>query len=79
MQSKYLFETRFYFIRAHILEMQILDQANILLDFNQKLDISLLDNVINLMYTGHGDVVSFLNSDFILKGICLNMQLFFFY
>ncbi len=38
--------------------MPTLDQANILLDFNQKLDISLLDNVINLMYTGHGDAVS---------------------
>jgi len=35
--------------------MQILDQANTLLDFNNKLDISLLDTVINLMYTGHGD------------------------
>ena len=36
----------------------VLDQANTLLDFNQKLDISLLDTVINSMYTGQGDNVS---------------------
>ena len=35
----------------------VLDQANSLLDFSQKLDISLLDNVINSMYTGHGETV----------------------
>ena len=33
----------------------VLDQPNSLLDFNQKLDISLLDNVINSMYTGQGE------------------------
>lgn len=33
----------------------VLDQANSLLDFSQKLDISLLDNVINSMYTGQGE------------------------
>lgn len=33
----------------------VLDQANTLLDFSQKLDISLLDNVINSMYTGQGE------------------------
>ncbi len=35
----------------------VLDQANSLLDFSQKLDISLLDNVINSMYAGHGETV----------------------
>lgn len=30
------------------------EQARLLLDFNQKLDINLLDNVVNLMYTGEG-------------------------
>ncbi len=35
----------------------VLDQASSLLDFSQKLDISLLDNVINSMYTGHGETV----------------------
>ncbi len=40
--------------------MMILEQAQNLLDFNQKLDINLLDGIINLMYTEHGDVVSVL-------------------
>ena len=35
-----------------------LEQGKSLLDFNQKLDINLLDNVVNLMYTEHGEVVS---------------------
>ncbi|CAF0774384.1 unnamed protein product [Brachionus calyciflorus] len=35
--------------------MHIIEQAKSLLDFNQKLDISLLDGVVNMMYTGHGD------------------------
>jgi len=38
--------------------MHIIEQAKSLLDFNQKLDISLLDGVINLMYTGQGDNVN---------------------
>ena len=38
--------------------MIVLEQAKSLLDFNQRLDISLLDSVVNLMYTEHGDVVS---------------------
>lgn len=39
--------------------MHILEQAKSLLDFNQKLDITLLDGVVNMMYTEHGDTVSF--------------------
>ncbi|RNA00880.1 exportin-1-like isoform X1, partial [Brachionus plicatilis] len=35
--------------------MHIIEQAKSLLDFNQKLDISLLDGVVNMMYTGHGE------------------------
>lgn len=38
-------------------KMHIIEQAKSLLDFNQKLDISLLDGIVNLMYTEHGDVV----------------------
>ena len=38
--------------------MTIIEHAKSLLDFNQKLDIVLLDKVINLMYTEHGDIVS---------------------
>lgn len=37
--------------------MHILEQAKSLLDFSQKLDISLLDGVVNLMYNEHGDMV----------------------
>ena len=39
--------------------MHRIEQAKDLLDFNQKLDISLLDRVVNLMYTEHGDIVNF--------------------
>jgi hypothetical protein len=38
--------------------MIILEQAKSLLDFNQKLDIGVLDRVVHLMYTEHGDTVS---------------------
>ena len=38
--------------------MHLIEQAKSLLDFNQKLDISLLDGVINLMYTAQGDAVN---------------------
>ena len=38
--------------------MAIIELAKNLLDFNQKLDIVLLDKVVNLMYTEHGDIVS---------------------
>ena len=34
------------------------EQASKLLDFNQKLDITLLDNVVGCMYTGIGEQVS---------------------
>lgn len=34
------------------------EQASKLLDFSQKLDITLLDNVIGCMYTGIGDQVN---------------------
>jgi hypothetical protein len=37
--------------------MIILEQAKSLLDFNQKLDIGVLDRVVHLMYTEHGDTV----------------------
>ena len=33
------------------------DQAAKLLDFNQKLDINLLDNVVSCMYAGEGQQV----------------------
>lgn len=33
-------------------------QAYVLLDFSQKLDINLLDNVVNCMYAGVGDEVN---------------------
>lgn len=39
--------------------MHIIEQAKSLLDFNQKLDINVLDAVVNLMYTEHGEVVNF--------------------
>ncbi len=39
--------------------MHLIEQAKSLLDFNQKLDIGLLDGVVNIMYTEHGDIVSF--------------------
>lgn len=35
------------------------DEAAKLLDFNQKLDINLLDNVVTCMYTADGQRVSF--------------------
>ncbi|RNA06418.1 exportin-1-like isoform X1, partial [Brachionus plicatilis] len=35
--------------------MLLYEQAKSLLDFNQKLDINLLDGVVNLMYNGNGD------------------------
>ena len=44
------------------MQIQRLEQAKALLDFNQKLDINLLDGVVQLMYTEHGDVVSSLLS-----------------
>jgi len=34
------------------------EQASRLLDFSQKLDIQLLDNVISFMYTGAGQQVT---------------------
>lgn len=33
------------------------EQATKLLDFSQKLDINLLDNIVGVMYTGNGDQV----------------------
>ena len=33
------------------------DEVSKLLDFSQKLDINLLDNVVSLMYTGNGTQV----------------------
>ncbi len=41
--------------------MHIIEQAKSLLDFNQKLDIGLLDGVVNLMYTGYGDMVNLID------------------
>jgi hypothetical protein len=38
--------------------MMIMEQAKSLLDFSQKLDIGLLDRIINVMYSEHGDIVS---------------------
>lgn len=35
------------------------EQASKLLDFSQKLDITLLDNVVGCMYTGIGDQVRY--------------------
>ena len=43
------------------------DQASKLLDFNQKLDISLLDSVVTCMYVGQGQEVSML---------CLHLSMF---
>jgi len=38
------------------------EQVSKLLDFSQKLDITLLENIVGCMYTGTGDQVSsFLN------------------
>lgn len=34
-------------------------EARSLLDFTQKLDINLLDRIVNLMYNGAGDLVIF--------------------
>ncbi len=38
--------------------LTVTEQAAKLLDFNQKLDINLLDNVVNCMYAGDGQQVS---------------------
>jgi hypothetical protein len=35
------------------------EQVSKLLDFSQKLDITLLENIVGCMYTGTGDQVSF--------------------
>lgn len=35
----------------------IAEQASKLLDFNQKLDINLLDHIVGCMYSGIGDQV----------------------
>jgi hypothetical protein len=40
----------------------ISEQAMKLLDFNQKLDISLLDSIVGCMYSGIGEQVRFLLS-----------------
>ena len=40
----------------------LFEQAKSLLDFSQKLDIGLLDRIINTMYTEHGDIVRSFNS-----------------
>ncbi len=37
--------------------MAIIEHARNLLDFDQKLDIMLLDKVVNLMYIEHGELV----------------------
>lgn len=37
--------------------MATLPEASKLLDFNQKLDINLLDNIVGCMYTGMGEQV----------------------
>jgi hypothetical protein len=49
--------------------MTIIEHAKNLLDFNQKLDIVLLDKVVNLMYTEHGDIVRFVIFNIILFNI----------
>lgn len=49
--------------------MLIYEQAKSLLDFNQKLDINLLDGVVNFMYSGSGDSVRTLLE---IKAICKN-------
>jgi hypothetical protein len=42
------------------MQFQRLEQARSLLDFNQKLDINLLDGIVQLMYNEHGEVVNIL-------------------
>ena len=37
------------------------EQASKLLDFNQKLDINLLDNIVGCMYSGVGEQVYIFN------------------
>ena len=38
--------------------MQVVEQAKLsLLDFDQKLDIGLLDSVVKIMYSEHGEIV----------------------
>lgn len=36
------------------------EQVSKLLDFSQKLDITLLENIVGCMYTGTGDQVSYI-------------------
>ena len=50
--------------------MHILEQAKSLLDFNTKLDINLLDGVVHLMYTEHGEVVCYTVSSFSIFWQC---------
>ena len=56
--------------------MHILEQAKSLLDFSQKLDISLLDGVVNLMYNEHGDMVKLIFPTTTTINCCFN---FFFF
>ena len=41
------------------MDMDMKARAATLLDFNQKLDINLLDSVVNCMYSGVGEQVRF--------------------
>lgn len=42
------------------------EQASKLLDFDQKLDITLLDSIVGCMYSGAGEQVSLLTSQALL-------------
>jgi hypothetical protein len=52
---------------THYLVMATLaEQASKLLDFDQKLDITLLDSIVGCMYSGAGEQVSLLTSQALL-------------
>lgn len=51
-------------------KMSLTVEASKLLDFNQKLDIPLLDNVIGFMYNGIGEQVQLL-AIFVVSLICM--------
>lgn len=48
-------------------------EASKLLDFNQKLDINLLDRVVNSLYQGQGDQVKFINLKYGMSCCCRNV------
>lgn len=57
-------------------EMAVMaEQAGKLLDFGQKLDIQLLDNVVSSMYTAEGEQVSHMEFLPLCMLVCVHMHM----